>query len=97
VDFITSPGYGDGDGWRERTGLRGGGPGALITTMGVFDFRHGEAVLRSFHPFSGIAEIEASTGWGLALADDLQPTPEPTSEELAIIRAYDPGGFWTGA
>ena len=27
VDFITSPGFGDGAGWRERVGLPGGGPG----------------------------------------------------------------------
>ena len=28
VDFITSPGFGDGAGWRERVGLPGGGPAA---------------------------------------------------------------------
>src|SRR5262249_19365053 len=36
VDFITSPGYGDGTpGWRERQGLVRGGPCAVITTLGV--------------------------------------------------------------
>ena len=38
VDFITSPGFGDGAGWRERVGLTGGGPSAVITTLAVFRF-----------------------------------------------------------
>src|SRR6202795_2130346 len=38
VDFITSPGFGDGAGWRERVGLPGGGPAAVITTLGAFRF-----------------------------------------------------------
>ena len=36
--FITSPGFGDGAGWRERVGLVRGGPAAVITTLGVFRF-----------------------------------------------------------
>jgi glutaconate CoA-transferase subunit B len=97
VDFITSPGYGDAPGWRERIGLQGGGPEALITTLGVFRFDHGEAVLCSYHPFTTREEIALNTGWDLQIAPDLQPTPEPTASELAIIRRYDPQGFWTGA
>src|SRR5579859_3597711 len=50
VSYVTSPGFGDGPGWRERVGLPGGGPTALITTLGVFGFEAGEAVLRSYHP-----------------------------------------------
>ena len=96
VDYITSPGYGDGPGWRQRVGLCGGGPSTLITTLGVFGFENGEAVLRSYHPFTTVEEVEAGTGWQLRTVTDVQPTPEPTREELAIIRAYDPHGFWTG-
>lgn len=101
VDYVTSPDYGDGDGWRERVGLAqrapGGGPSAPIATLGVVGFERGEAVLRSYHPFSDPAEIEASTGWAPRTVPDLTPTPEPTTTELRIIRAYDPHGFWTGA
>jgi glutaconate CoA-transferase subunit B len=96
VDFITSPGYGDGPGWRERVGLMGGGPNALITTLGVFAFQDGEAVLRSYHPFTTPEEVRANTGWDLRTAPDIAPTPAPSPEELAIIRSYDPEGFWTG-
>jgi glutaconate CoA-transferase subunit B len=38
VAYMTSPGHGDGPGWRARTGLAGDGPTALITTLGVFRF-----------------------------------------------------------
>jgi glutaconate CoA-transferase subunit B len=97
VDYITSPGYGTGPGWRERVGLRGGGPSALITTLGVFGFEDGAAVLRSYHPFTSVAEVAANTGWELGGCEQVGETPEPSEEELRIIRAYDPEGFWTGA
>ncbi|HZS93972.1 MAG TPA: CoA-transferase [Chloroflexota bacterium] len=95
VDFITSPGFGDGDGRRERVGLGGGGPAAIISTLGVFGFQEGEAILRSYHPFTSVDEIRDQTGWPLHIAPDIRPTPTPTSEELAVIRAYDPREFWT--
>jgi glutaconate CoA-transferase subunit B len=96
VDYVTSPGYGDGPGWRQRAGLSGGGPSALITTLGVFGFHQGDAILRSYHPFTTVTEIRASTGWDLAISPDVRQTPEPGMQELAIIRGYDPAGFWTG-
>lgn len=96
VDFVTSPGYGDGPGWRERLGLAGGGPSAVITTLGVLGFEDGEAVMRSYHPFTTSKEVKRNTGWNLRLAKNIGPTPEPSAEELAIIRDYDPHGFWIG-
>src|SRR6059058_5168682 len=42
VSFITSPGFGDGTPrWRQRNGLLGHGPVALITTLGVLRFSEG--------------------------------------------------------
>src|SRR5579862_6490367 len=38
VSFVTSPGNGDGAGWRKRTGLPRGGPSAAITTKAVLRF-----------------------------------------------------------
>ena len=37
VDFVTSVGYGDGPGDRERLGLRGRGPVLVITDLGVLE------------------------------------------------------------
>jgi glutaconate CoA-transferase subunit B len=97
VSYITSPGYGDGAGWRERVGLLRGGPSAVITTLGVlgFDPATKEAFLSSYHPGQSPETLRANTGWDLKVAPDVRETPAPTAEELAIIRRYDPQGFWT--
>jgi glutaconate CoA-transferase, subunit B len=98
VDFITSPGYGDGGAdWRSRHGLVRGGPAALITTLGVLRFNRqtGEAYLASYHPFTTPQDVQAATGWPLRLADDCPPTPGPSQDELRLIREADPHGFWT--
>jgi len=96
VDYITSPGYGDGAGWRERVGLVRGGPAAIITTLGVlgFDPHTREAGLRSYHPGVTPEQVRANTGWDLRTAGAIETEP-PTPAELAIIREYDPQGFWT--
>jgi glutaconate CoA-transferase subunit B len=98
VSYVTSPGYGDGRGWRATEGLRGGGPSAVITTKGVlrFDSKTGEMFLGSVHPGVTVSEVRAATGWPLRIAENLQETPPPSPEELKIIRRYDPTGFWTG-
>jgi glutaconate CoA-transferase subunit B len=99
VDYVTSPGYGDGAGWRQRVGLPRGGPSTVITTLGVlrFDDETREMVLASVHPGVSVDEVLANTGWSLRLADDLAQTPAPTEAELAMLRQFDPEGFWTGA
>jgi glutaconate CoA-transferase subunit B len=95
VDFVTSPGYGSGAGWRKRIGLPLGGPSVLITTLGVFRFVDGTAVLASHHSGVGLDRIRAETGWSLAVARDVRETEPPSAEVLRIIRDYDPNGFWT--
>jgi len=98
VDYVTSPGHGTGGDWRAQTGLPGGGPSAVITTLGLFRFdpvTH-EMVLDTIHPGSTVDDIRAQTGWTLRLAEGLSETPPPTEQELAMIRRFDPDGFWTG-
>ncbi len=95
VDYITSPGWGLGPGWREAQGLNRGGPAALITSLGVFTFDRGRAVLASLHPGVDLEQAAAQTGWELAVSPALEVTPEPTAEELSIIRRFDPHRFWT--
>jgi len=99
VDYITSPGYGDGPGWRERVGLPRGGPSAVITTLGVlrFDPETREMVLASTHPGITVEEVVGNTGWPLKVAPDVTQTPAPTEAELAMLRQFDPQGFWTRA
>jgi glutaconate CoA-transferase subunit B len=97
VNYITSPGNGTGNDWRAQVGLPRGGPSAIITTHGIlgFDSVTGEAILRSYHPGQTIESVRAETGWDLRVAPDVRATLPPTEEELAIIRHYDPQGFWT--
>ena len=96
VSYITSPGNGEGPGWRKRAGLPRGGPAAVITTKCVLRFDEGgEACLSSVHPGVTIEDVVANTGWKLKVANDVKPTLEPTTGELAAIREYDTTGFWT--
>ncbi len=99
VDYVTSPGYGEGAGWRERAGLIRGGPSAVITTLGVLRFDPGscEMMLKSVHPGVSEETVRSRTGWPLKVAPDLSTTPAPSEEELAMIRHFDPLGYWTGA
>src|SRR5207244_1995510 len=96
VSFITSPGNGDGAGWRKRVGLPRGGPAAAITTKAVlrFDQASGEAYLDSIHPGIRVEDVQANTGWKLGLGKEVKVTLEPSVAELAAIREYDSEGFW---
>ena len=99
VDYVTSPGHGEGGDWRARTGLPGGGPSAVITTLGLFRFDAvtREMVLASVHPGVTAEEVQVETGWPLRAPRPVIETPPPSADELAMIRRFDPEGFWTGA
>src|SRR5579859_3385100 len=80
VSYVTSPGHGDGSpGWRRRNGLLGGGPVAVVTTLGVLRFpaEGGEAVLASVHPGHTVDDVRAATGWDLRVAPDCGTTELP--------------------
>jgi glutaconate CoA-transferase, subunit B len=97
VQFITSPGFGDGGDWRERHGLPGGGPSRVITSMGIFSFEaeSREMILSSYHPGITVEKIESETGWPLRTTDSVYETTPPTEKELTAIRKYDPKRVWT--
>jgi glutaconate CoA-transferase subunit B len=97
VQFVTSPGFGDGRNWRAEHGLSGGGPSRVITSMGIFSFEaegH-EMILSSYHPGMTVEQIKNETGWSLRVAQDVCETMPPTEEELTAVRKYDPKGVWT--
>jgi glutaconate CoA-transferase subunit B len=96
VSYVTSPGNGDGRGWRQRVGLIRGGPTAVITSKAVLRFGDdGEAYLASTHPGVEVEDVLRNTGWPLRVSDELTPTSEPSAEELKAIREYDKDAFWT--
>lgn len=88
VDFVTSVGYGTGAGYRERLGLRGGGPRAVLTDLGILepDPVSRELTLTAVHPGVTAEAARAATGWDLAVADDLTTTAAPTAAELTVLR-----------
>lgn len=89
VDFITTPGYIDGAGARERWGLPPGtGPEVIITNKAVlrFDRATGEAYLATYHPDTSVDEVRRNTPWDLKVADDVHETEPPTAEELRVLR-----------
>ena len=96
VNYVTSPGHGDGIIRREDIGLNGGGPTAVITTMGVFGFNNGVMSTRSIHPGFSFEDLNEATGFNLDAGDNIVETEHPQKDELNVIREYDPMGFWTG-
>jgi glutaconate CoA-transferase subunit B len=89
VDFISGPGWLDGGDSRARIYRKeSAGPEYLFTPLGVFDFEpvSKRMRLRSVHPGSSVAKIQAATGFELLVADEVTQTPPPTPEELAILR-----------
>jgi glutaconate CoA-transferase subunit B len=99
VDYITSPGFGTGAGWRRKVGLPRGGPATVITTLGIlqFDPQSREMMLVSVHPGVSVDTVKDDTGWPLQIADKLMETPKPTEKELNMLQRFDPQRYWTGS
>ncbi len=98
VDYITSPGYITGFDARERLGLPGGGPTAIITNKCIFRFNSvtKEAYLDSLHPGVSVEEVKAEVSWELQVSPELKVTEPPTAEEVRITRILDAGHIYTG-
>lgn len=98
VDYITSPGFIDGYDAREKHGLPGGGPAAIITNKCIFRFdpETKEAYLYSVHPGVTVEQVKAEVSWELKIADDVKVTEPPTKEEVRITRILDAGQIYTG-
>lgn len=91
LDFITSVGYGDGPGTRERLGLSGRGPVKVITDLGVLepDPASCELTLKRIHPGVDLDIALKRTGWRLRVDPDLGTTEPPTDTELAVLRELE--------
>ncbi|NPV91898.1 MAG: glutaconate CoA-transferase [Firmicutes bacterium] len=98
LDYLTSPGYLDGPGARQRAGLSGCGPVAVVTTMGVyrFDRETREMYLEKIHPGVELEKIKAAVKWDLAVSPNLSETEPPTEEQVMIMRTLDPLAVYLG-
>lgn len=88
LDFITSVGYLDGPGGRERAGLTGRGPGLVVTDLGMLRPNPATLALElsHLHPGVSVEQARAATGWELAVSEELTMTDPPTPDELAVLR-----------
>ncbi len=100
VDFLTTPGYLDGPGAREKAGLpRDTGPYRVITQLGLYGFDDvtKKLKLESIHPGVTLAQIKENSGFDIIIPANVPQSPEPTEEELTILRRdIDPAGIVLG-
>lgn len=96
VDFMTSAGFLNGRSEREKAGLRGKGPLAVVTDLGILEpDETGELVLTALHPGKTAQEVIDNTGWPLKVTASLRTTEPVTEKELRILREeLDPTGIY---
>ena len=86
VHFRTSAGFLDGRAEREAAGLRGDGPQAVVTDLGILEpDENGELILTALHPGKTAEQVKENTGWEIRIAPRLDVTEPPSSEELKIL------------
>ena len=97
-EYITTPGFLGGPGEREALGMIGGGPDCVVSTMGVYRFDEDtkEMYLTEYFPGQSVEKISANCAWNLKISPNVVETTVPTEEELKVLRALDPTGFYLG-
>lgn len=99
LDFLTTPGYLTGPGAREAAGLpAGSGPYRVITQLGVYGFDEETKRLKllSLHPDVTVDEVRAASEFEILIPEQVAVSPEPTEEQLRILREIDPQGLVIG-
>ena len=88
LDFMTTGGFFEGGAARQRLGLPGQGPVAVITDLGILvpDPLSKELTLSALHPGVTVDQVRDATGWDLRVASHLTMTPPPDANELATLR-----------
>ena len=94
IDYVTSPGWIDGPGGRERLGLPGNrGPIAVVTDRGIlkFDDETKRMYLAGYYETSSPEDIIENTGFDLDVSRAVKLDP-PSPEVIKMIREeIDPG------
>lgn len=98
LDFITSVGFLEGGDSRKKAGLIGGGPVAVVTNAGVYDFEPVSRRMRvkSLNPGVSIGLAQMATGFELLKPEgEIPVTPSPSGETLTLLRTeIDPLGVF---
>lgn len=86
LDFLSGLGH-------HPARRRGAGVRYLVSDLGQFDWAKGRMRLTTYHRDATIQQIQAKTGFELAVVPDVRETPPPTAEELRLLRdVIDPLG-----
>lgn len=86
LDFVSGLGHSP-----ERK--RGHGARYLISDLGQFDWAGGRMRLTTVHPGVTVEQVQKKTGFLLEIAPDVHQTPEPSTEEIRLLREeIDPLG-----
>ncbi|MBN2041274.1 MAG: 3-oxoacid CoA-transferase [Spirochaetes bacterium] len=100
VDFLTTAGYLDGPGAREKAGLpRGTGPYRIVTQLGVYGFNEEskKVELVSLHDGQTIESIQENSSFEIIIPEKYGASPTPPPEYLKILREeIDPTGIVIG-
>ena len=91
VDFLTSLGHGRTGAERQALGVTTQGPTRLVSDLCIMssDPMTKEFVVTSLHPGVTRERVRENTGWDVRFRESLPETPEPTAEELEILRALN--------
>jgi glutaconate CoA-transferase, subunit B len=95
VDFISSPGYLDGPGAREKHGLPPNtGPWRVYTPWAMFGYGSDcQLRLEAIAPYVTVEQVLGEMSFKPAMADKIETLAVPTEEELVVLRTQiDVGG-----
>ena len=92
VDFITSPGFLNGNSTRHDTGLISGGMYRVVTDLAImgFDEKTKSMKVEALHPKVTAEEVRDNTGFDILIDENIGVTKAPSDEELSVLRHLDP-------
>ena len=87
LDYLTCPGWLDGPDGRQKAGLPGGGPAAVITDLAImrFDEETRRMYLAGIYPGVDTDRILDNMGFEVDMSR-VETVPPPSPEELVILR-----------
>jgi glutaconate CoA-transferase subunit B len=101
VDFVTTPGYLDGAGGRERAGLpKGSGPIYVVSSLALLGYDRDEGgtyrmTLEALNPGVTVEQVIDHTGFELIIRGTVASLDPPTAQELQLLREeIDPQGLY---
>jgi len=92
VDFVTSPGFLNGNSTRHDTGLISGGMYRVVTDLAImgFDEKTKRMKVEALHPGVTAEEVRDNTGFDILIDENVGVTKAPSDEELSVLRHLDP-------